>query len=239
MKKLDKIVINNITIRNLEPTKKNFINKNFKFSAKGYLNDKKVKIFEVFDKNQGKLREFISNHNELSIFFPKLISYDNKYIVEEWVYGKTLKELNLQHKDNNKYSSQVIEIINLMWSIDYDKQVFDYITYIHDRVKIINNFNLTKIPLRINHNDLSLDNLLVTETGLKIIDNELLGCNNGWILNYKNSFLKDDFGYQNYISKETLNELWNVRMKWSKIVNKNFNKKDTYFKTLLKKLKII
>ncbi len=239
MKKLDKIVINNITIRNLEPTKKNFINKNFKFSAKGYLNDKKVKIFEVLDKNQGKLREFISNHNQLSIFFPKLISYDEKYVVEEWVYGKTLKELNLQHKNNIKYSSQLIEILNLMWSVDYDEQVFDYIKYIHNRVNMNNNFNLTKIPMRINHNDLSLDNLLVSETGLKIIDNELLGCNNGWILNTKNSFLKEDFGYQNYISKDILDELWNVRMKWSKIVNKNSNKKNNYLKILLQKLKII
>ena len=126
-----------------------------------------------------------------------------------------------------------------MWSIEYNEQVFDYIQYIHERVKINNYFNLTNIPLRINHNDLSLDNLMVTETGLKIIDNELIGCNNGWILNYKNSFLKDDFGYQNYISKETLNELWNVRTKWSKIVSKNFNKKNDFFKKLFKKFKII
>ena len=30
----------------------------------------------------------------------------------------------------------------------------------------------------------------MTQDGLKIIDNEFLGCNNGWILNIKNSFIK-------------------------------------------------
>ena len=51
---------------------------------------------------------------------------------------------------------------------------------------------------------------------LKIIDNEFLGYSTGWILNIKNSFLKEDFVYQNFVSTEALNLLWNIRKEWSK-----------------------
>ena len=102
-----------------------------------------------------------------------------------------------------------------MWSVKYDHKAFDYINYIHERVGKINDFDLNKIPIRINHNDLSLDNILVTSNGLKIIDNELLGCNNGWVLNIKNSFLEEDFTYQNFLTEETLMKLWKIRKEWS------------------------
>ena len=45
----------------------------------------KVKVYGVHDKNQGKLRKFIENNKRLSKYFPKLIAFDNKFIVEEWV----------------------------------------------------------------------------------------------------------------------------------------------------------
>ena len=211
----DKIVINNFTIEKLKPIREGFKNKNNKFSAKGYYNNLKVKIYEVFDRNQGPLREFISKNGELSSYFPKLISYDQKYIIEEWVDGKTLKDSKSRFKKNISQSEEVKLIINLMWSIKYDIQVFDYISYIFKRVGRTNNLDLSNLPIRINHNDLSLDNILVTSSGLKIIDNEFLGCNTGWILNIKNSFLKENFNYQNFVSEETLKELWKIRKEWS------------------------
>ena len=88
-------------------------------------------------------------------------------------------------------------------------------TFINICLNKINSFDLRKIPIRINHNDLSLDNILVSPEGLKIIDNEFLGCSTGWILNYKNSFLSEDLTYQDYISDEILNELWEIRKEWS------------------------
>jgi len=212
---LDKISVNKIIVEKLTPLREGFKNKNNKFSAKGYYNNLKVKIYEVFDRNQGPLREFISKNGELSSYFPKLISYDQKYIIEEWVDGKTLKDSNSRFKKNISQSEEVKLIINLMWSIKYDIQVFDYISYIFKRVGRTNNLDLSNLPIRINHNDLSLDNILVTSSGLKIIDNEFLGCNTGWILNIKNSFLKENFNYQNFVSEETLKELWKIRKEWS------------------------
>ena len=55
----------------------------------------------------------------------------------------------------------------------------------------------------------------MSSDGLKIIDNEFLGCSTGWILNLKNSFLNDDLKYQDYISNENLNKIWNIRKEWS------------------------
>ena len=217
----DKITINNITVEKLRPIREGFKNKNNKFSAKGYYQDTKVKIYEVFDSSQTNLRNFISKHDKLSLYFPKLISFDQKYIVETWEDGKTLKEANSRFKKNISQAKKVKEIINLMWSVNYDHKAFDYIKYIHDRIGKINDFDLNKIPIRVNHNDLSLDNILITSSGLKIIDNEFLGCNNGWILNIKNSFLEENFTYQNFLTEETLMKLWKIRKEWSTFNNKN------------------
>ena len=52
---MEEIIINNIKVNCLEPTKQNFTNKNNKFSAKGYYNEVKVKVFEVFDQIQSFL----------------------------------------------------------------------------------------------------------------------------------------------------------------------------------------
>ena len=211
----DKIIIKNLTFENLKPIREGFRNKNNKFSAQGYYKDTKVKVYEVFDKNQGALREFASKHDELGKFFPKLIVYNEQYIVEEWLEGKTLKEKKLKYFSILEYSSKVKKIIKLMWSINYDKKVFDYIDYIHERSGKTINFDVSKIPVKLNHNDLSLDNILITSEGLKIIDNEFFGNNTGWILNIKNSFLEDDLPSQNFISEKDLAELWKIRTEWS------------------------
>jgi len=237
------IIINKIKIIKLKPIRKDFISRNKKFSAMGYYNNVKVKVYGVHDKNQGKLRKFVSNHKDLSKYFPKLISFDNKFIVEEWVYGKTLKELNLNHSEFMAKSKELKKIINIMWSTKFNYYVFDYIDHIHKRVKKKNYLDLKNIPIKINHNDLSLDNIILSPKGLKIIDNEFLGCNTGWILNISNSFVKEDFDYQKFLSKKKLNQLWNLRKELSKsIIEKNKkNKKNNqlfeFIKRLLFKLK--
>ena len=68
-------------------------------------------------------------------------------------FNQTLREANVKSKINNLPTEKIKEIINEMWSIKYEKKVFDYINYIHNRVKKPNNFDLTHVPIRINHND--------------------------------------------------------------------------------------
>ena len=230
------IVINKIKIDKLKPLRKNFISRNNKLSATGYYKNIKVKVYGVHDKNQGKLRKFVSNHKDLSKYFPKLISFDNKFIVEEWVEGKTLKELKLNNSEFKTQSRKIKKIINIMWSVRYNHFVFDYIDFIHKRLKRKNYLDFTNVPNRINHNDLSLDNIILSSRGLKIIDNEFLGCNNGWILNIKNSFLVEDFEYQNFVTKKTLNQLWNLRKEWGKLIIERNKKNNYFFKSIIKPL---
>ena len=233
---IGKLTVKNITITNLKPLRKNFRNKNNNFSAHGIFKEKKVKIYEVFDKKQGDLRDFISKHKKLSKYFPKLISYNDQYIVEEWIQGQTLRDAKLKSKINNLPTEKIKEIINEMWSIIYEKKVFDYINFIHNRVKKPNNFDLSNVPIRINHNDLSLDNIITTPNGLKIIDNEFLGCSTGWLLNVKNSCIDENYNYQDFISEKDLDRLWDIRKEWSKTENTYSKKIKFFFKTLLKKI---
>ncbi len=213
----DKIVVDGLTIENLAPLKKSFRNKNKNFSAIGSFNNTKVKIYGVLDKKQGALREFVSNHKELSVYFPRLITYDEKFIVEEWLEGNTLMEIKPNFLQKFKYSLALKKIIKLMWSINYEEEVFNYINFIYERVGKNCNFDLSQIPIRINHNDLSLDNILITADGLKIIDNEFLGNSSGWILNIENSFLKGNLVSNKYMSSDQLTELWKIRVEWSQI----------------------
>ena len=230
---INKLQIDDLIIDNLKNKKYSFKNKNNKFSANGYIGNKKVKVFETFDKDQGKLMKFLSTNKELANYFPKIIVFNNKFIVEEWVDGKTLKELNKNLTTEIPQSDEVKHIINLMWSVEYKEKVFDYIKYIYEKIKKKYNLNLDYLPIRVNHNDLSLDNIVETSTGLKIIDNEFLGCNNGWILNIKNSFIKEDTNYHNYISKKTLDKLWEIRKEWSKV---NSEKQKWTLKNFIKKI---
>ncbi|MDB2591745.1 hypothetical protein N9X80_03385 [Candidatus Pelagibacter bacterium] len=232
------IIINKIKINKLKPIRKNFISRNKKLSATGYYNNIKVKVYGVHDKNQGKLRKFISNNKALSKYFPRLISFNNKFIVEEWVDGKTLKELNLNKSEFVAKSREIKKIIKIMWSTKFNCPTFDYIDYIHKRVNKKNYINLKNIPMKINHNDLSLDNIIESPKGLKIIDNEFLGYNNGWFLNIANSFLTKDFDYQKFISKKNYNKLWALRKEWGMLINKK-NKKNKLFLDLIKKFYLL
>ena len=119
----------------------------------------------MFDKKQGQLFKFISKNNKLSKYFPKLIAYDDKYIVEEWIQGKTLKQLNFKKDLISEHIEEIKHVINLMWSLKYDTQVFDYLRYIYERVNKKYDHSLDNIPIKINHNDLSLDNIILTSKG--------------------------------------------------------------------------
>ena len=109
-----KVIIKKKTFEKLKPIKEKFKNKNNKFSAQGYHENKKVKIYELFDESQGALREFVSKHNQLSLYFPKLVLYDEKYVVEEWVNGKTLKETISDNPIKIEYVNEVKNIIKLL-----------------------------------------------------------------------------------------------------------------------------
>ena len=150
------------------------------------------------------------------------------------VDGKTLKELNLNKSEIMTKSKEIKKIINVMWSTKFNYRTFDYIDYIHKRVNKKNYLDLKNIPIKINHNDLSLDNIVLSSKGLKIIDNEFLGCNNGWFLNIANSFLTEDIDYQKFISKKNFNQLWTLRKERGRLINEKNKKNNRFFDYITK-----
>ncbi len=208
--------IKNTIVTNIEPIRNIIYNKNNNFSAKGYYKGKKVKVFGLMDKNQGNLLKFMSKHKDLKKYFPNLVSYDKNYAVEEWVEGKTLRELSIK-KDISKYKNIIKTVVNKMLKTKYSIKTFNYIDLIFSRVNE-QKIKYKKIPIKLNHNDLSLDNIILDNYGqLKIIDNEFLGYNDGWIFNLKNSCLTNEISfYEKYIDKKTFDYIWDVRTKFKK-----------------------
>ncbi len=227
---MNEIKINKIKISKIKPIRIHLRNLNGNFSASGFLGKKKVKIYSPVEKSQIKLREEISK-SKLRKYFPKLIGYNKKFIVEEWINGKTLKELNYQSKKKKMFiEKKIFSIINDLKKFKSKKNSlsFDYIEYIYKRSGKQKDrlfYDLKKIPPYLNHNDLSLDNIIFQNGRFVIIDNEFLGYNNGWILNIKNSFLKDRiYFYENLVSKQDLQKIWKIRKTWKKNMRVKFMK---------------
>ena len=217
---MSEIKINKIKISKIKPLRINLLNSNGNFSASGFFRKKKVKIYSPVEKSQIKLREEISK-SKLGKYFPKLIGYNKKFIVEEWINGKTLKELKYRSKKRKIFiEKKIFSIINDLKRFKPQKKSysFDYIAYIYKRSgkkkdKLF--YDLKKLPTYLNHNDLSLDNIIFRNGRLVIIDNEFLGYNNGWILNIKNSFLKDRISfYENLVSEQDIQKIWKIRKNW-------------------------
>jgi len=204
---------------NLKPLNKNrlFFNKNGTYSAKGFFDNQKIKIYSPPDKRTINLRLFLET-TECKKYFPRVIYHDEEYIAEEWIDSPNLSECDKQ----NSCDDLILEFIFDLQKLNYKDIVFDYLYWIFKRInksddKLLREIRNLKIPPKINHNDLNPDNILLTSKGIKIVDNEFLGNNNGWVLNLKNSFLKNDTKfYENYINTKTINELWKIRTLWKK-----------------------
>ena len=162
-------------------------------------NFKKVKVYESFNDAQTKLRLYIDKH-EIARYFPKVIGVEDKLIIEEFLIatGPVIK-------------SDVIEFHNQLLNVPYTGMTWDYLDFIYNRVGLKKpNFNL---PLRVNHNDLTKDNIFNVDGQIKIVDNEMLAMNDGWILNYLNSWnMLDNI----IIPGVPIDKIWKVRRSWKK-----------------------
>lgn len=216
---MKEIKIGRFIIKDLRPIRSNFINVNGNFSAYGFIKKRKVKVYSPNDENQINLRLKISNSN-LSKYFPKLITFNKNFIVEEWIDGQTLKDKRISEIKKKMISNRMYLIIKELKKLSFNNIAFDYIGHIYARSgkkrdKLF--YKLKKLPIYVNHNDLTLSNIILQKNRLYIIDNEFLGYNNGWILNLKNSFLSErNTFYENKIDKEDIQKLWTIRNNWKK-----------------------
>jgi hypothetical protein len=167
------------SIKNPTPTKRG---KGYSHPASGnvslfgFYKGRKVKLYQVFDPKQIQLRLEVQR-SAVGYYFPEVMDYDEQYVVEEFIESEP--------SDWNGYE----EMFSAMMRLRMIERTpdFDYLAYIYNRVGIDVPKLYNQIPCFVNHNDLTRDNVVVDRYGHpKIIDNDLLACNNGWLLNLYN-----------------------------------------------------
>ena len=158
-------------------------------------NGKKVKVYQPFNKEQLTFRLYIDQH-PVSKYFPKVLGVENnKLIIEEFIYA------------NDIVTTQAVKQFHEeLLQVEYDRMTWDYFEHIYNRVGLIKpSINLS---LKVNHNDLTKDNILCVDGQIKVIDNEMLAMNDAWEMNCINSnILTSSFHGQN-------ESHWKVRKSW-------------------------
>lgn len=239
-----KITVNGQVITDLVPLggyRQLGITKAGRASFAGLFEGKRVKVYSTYSANHAKLRVGLESTDLGRQFFPRLITSDKTHMVEEWIEGLPLKKLDrslferaaeeikrfLSECQNSKELIQVaahhagafcyfqdylIKRLEPWCVLDFVRQFILSWQDTYERVK-------DSIEVRLSHPDLSETNILLEKkTGrFVVIDNELLGVGRGWVLDRKNSFLKDFSGNSEVqmnggIEKGFINESWRLRL---------------------------
>ena len=239
-----KITVNGKMITDLVPLggyRQLGITKAGRASFSGLFEGKKVKVYSTYSADQAKLRVSLESTDLGQQFFPRLIVSDQTYVVEEWIDGLPLKKLDSSlsqraAKEIRRFLSECRDSKELIRVAAHYEGAFCYFQdYLIKRLEpwrvleFVQDFILSwqgayervkdNIEVRLSHPDLSDTNILLEKnTGrFVVIDNELLGSGRGWILDRRNSFLKDFSGneedYPNReIEKGFLDMSWRLRL---------------------------
>ena len=238
-----KITINGKVITDLVPLggyRQLGITKAGRVSFFGLCEGKKVKVYNAYSAKQAKLRVRLESTDLGQRFFPRLVVSDNTYMVEEWIDGLPLKKLDCSlferaAEEIKRFLSECQNSKELIQVAAHHAGAFCYFQdYLIKRLEpwrvldYVQEFILSwqdsyergkdNIEIRFSHPDLSEANILLANTGrLVVIDNELLGVGRGWILDRRNSFLKDFSGNAEAHSnrggeKGFLDESWRLRL---------------------------
>lgn len=239
-----KIIVNGKAITDLIPLggyRQLGITKAGRASFSGLLEGKKVKVYSAYSMDHANLRAGLESTDLGRRFFPRLIMSDKTYMVEEWINGPPLKKIGsslfelaaeeitgfLSECRNSKeliqlaanhqgafcyFQDYLIKRLEPWCVLDFVQQFILSWQDMYEKVK-------DKIEIRLSHPDLSDSNILLEkESGrFVVIDNELLGVGHGWILDRRNSFLRDfsadtEVQPNKGIEKEFLNESWRLRL---------------------------
>lgn len=239
-----KITVNGKVITDLAPLggyRQLGITKAGRVSFSGLFEGKKVKVYSTYSAEHAKLRVGLESTDLGRQFFPRLIVSDKTHVVEEWIDGLPLKKLDGSFferaaEETKRFLSECQNSKELIRVADHHVGAFCYFQdYLIKRLEpwcvldFVQEFILSwrntyerikdNIEVRLSHPDLSEANILLEkETGrFVVIDNELLGVGRGWILDRRNSFLKDfsgdaDAHLNRGIEKGFLNESWRLRL---------------------------
>ncbi|MGF1743156.1 hypothetical protein L4C34_19280 [Vibrio profundum] len=213
--------------------------------------NRKVKIYSAFSRPQIALRlELESLQLEQAICFPKVVLSDNFFLVEEWVDGTPLNEL--PDEKAMEYVPLVEAFLKHVQSepllvalAEKYTGAFCYLNdYLISRLNIWAQWNPVKelieewqrsenavvdlLPNFLSHPDLSLSNLILEHSTEKlyVIDNELLGVGQSWVIDGKNSFCKGIFKSDSLdtASQRFANLSWKLRLVGSALDAGDFNR---------------
>jgi thiamine kinase-like enzyme len=214
------ISIDGCQIKNLQILKRNYkpgMSKAGAVSLSGTFKDQKVKIYSTRSLAQTNLITALGYRlRDSEVKFPTIIAKDQNYIAEKWISGINCSKLNsnklvdpirsILYKFQNEYNDIVTSEVY--------KDAFDYLgDYLVERIKPwiglydlkdiqqdwLHEFEISKntIEPKLSHPDLSPNNLILSNNGnIYVIDNELVGIGNGWILDIYNSNLDIKFNQQ-------------------------------------------
>jgi thiamine kinase-like enzyme len=178
-----------------------------RLSWRAAIDGQPVKIYECHSESHAALVETVSANRSLQKHFPTWIMRFGKYVVAEWVQGEQLSAKQLV-KDKGVLN-QMAGLQALIHSQDstqpFDDDSFKYMDYLKCRLQRYKGLipiddAIEKIYLvleeakldehRISHPDLTVSNLIVAEESgtLKIIDNELLSCNQYYLIDLLNTY---------------------------------------------------
>ena len=239
-----KITVNGQVITDLVPLggyRQLGITKAGRASFAGLFEGKRVKVYSTYSANHAKLRVGLESTDLGRQFFPRLITSDKTHMVEEWIDGLPLKKLDRSlferaAEEIKRFLSECQNSKELIQVAAHHAGAFCYFQdYLIKRLEpwcvldFVRQFILSwreayekmkdNIEVRLSHPDLSMANILrENKTGrFVVIDNELLGVGRGWILDRRNSFLKDFSGnaetdLNSGIEKGFLNQSWRLRL---------------------------
>jgi len=239
-----KITVNGKVITDLVPLggyRQLGITKAGRVSFSGLFEGKRIKVYSVYSADQAKLRASIESTDLGRQFFPRLVVSDKNHMVEEWIDGLPLKKLDRSGferatEEIERFLSECRNSKELIQVAAHHGGAFCYFQdYLIKRLEpwhvldFVQEFILSwqdayervkdNIEVRLSHPDLSEANILrENKTGrFVVIDNELLGVGRGWILDRRNSFLKDFPGnaethLNSGIGKGFINESWRLRL---------------------------
>lgn len=239
-----KITVNGKVITDLMPLggyRQLGITKAGRVSFSGLFEGKRVKVYSTYSADHAKLRVSLESTDLGQQFFPRLIMSDKTHMVEEWIDGLPLTKLDCSLFDRaaeeiKKFLSECQNSKELIQMAARHIGAFCYFQdYLIKRLEpwcvldFVQEFILSwrdayerikdNIEIRLSHPDLSEANILrEKKTGrFVVIDNELLGVGRGWVLDRRNSFLKDFSGnaethLNKGMKKGFLNESWRLRL---------------------------
>ena len=239
-----KITVNGKVITDLVPLggyRQPGITKAGRVSFSGLFEGKRVKVYSAYSAGHAKLRVSLESTDLGQRFFPRLIVSDKTHVVEEWIDGLPLKKL-----DGSLFERAAVEIKRFLSECQNSKELIQmaadhegafcyFQDYLIKRLEpwrvldFVQEFILSwqdayervkdSIGVRLSHPDLSEANILLGKKSGRfvVIDNELLGVGRGWVLDRRNSFLKDFSGNAEAhpnrgIEKGFLNESWRLRL---------------------------